>query len=504
MTVAPRTKLVDEAAALAPMMARMADAARRDPAVFCAFVLRHEETGLPVTLAPMHEEWQTILTNYNRAVLWTHTEAGKSSGVSVGRVLWEIGKNPNLRVLILAASAGQAKKIVKSIKNYIENSWAYRTVFSHIVPDRTETTGKWTEDSIIVRRSTIAKDPTVHAAGYGAQSVQGGRYDLIIIDDYLTAENTCTDRQRQKYYGWLKSTIEGRKTSSGRLWFIGNAWDPDDAMHRYAAEPHTFSKRFPVRNEETGELSWPEQWPHERIEAEIISRGPIEAPRSLFCKPITDADRRFKLSYILRALALGDGKELPFALSVVPAGYKTITGVDLAVSKRDSADETAFVTIAVDGRLGVGTQERQVLDVCGGKMGGPEIVAKLYEIHHRYNSLSMVESNASQVFLKQFAEERTAIPIRSFYTGRNKADPAFGVLSLATEMSAGKWSFPNMGGSERGIHARIHPELKKLINELLRYDPQSHTGDRLMAMWFAREGARFALRPSGSTRRTRR
>jgi hypothetical protein len=35
-------------------------------------------------------------------------------------------------------------------------------------------------------------------------------------------------------------------------------------------------------------------------------------------------------------------------------------------------------------------------------------------------------------------------------------------------------------------------ELREWIKELLYYDPQAHSGDRLMAMWFAVMGSRMA------------
>lgn len=483
MQTSANVKLARTAAELGPAMASLASSARNDPAVFCQFVLRHEETGQPVRLAPMHVEWHDMLSANNRVVLWTHTEAGKTQQISVARVLWEIGRNPNIRILILSSSSGSAKKIVKAIKTYIERSAEFRLVFPNVVPDKSAN-GSWQEAAFHVRRATISKDPTVQAAGYGGQ-ILGSRYDLIIIDDYLTAENTYSEPLREKYYGWLKSTIEGRRTARGRLWFVGNAWHHDDAMHRYAAEPATTSRKYPVRNED-GESSWPEVWPQERIDQEIENRGPIESRRSLFCDPVADADRRFKSDYILRALHAGDGLELAYALSYVPPGYRTITGVDLAVTKKSAADDTALVTIAVEDRTG----SRQLLDVTAGKMSGPEIVDAIIDVHNRYNSIVWVESNAAQAYIKQFTNERSAVPIKPFFTGKNKADPAFGIESLAIEMSAGKWVIPNRGAQARGIHASMDPEVRKLINELFRYDPTAHTGDRLMAMWLAREGAR--------------
>lgn len=498
MRIRSPAQLTKAAGELGPAMATLAEAARKDPAVFCQFVLRHEETGAPIKLAPMHVEWHEMLNRNARVVLWTHTEAGKTAQMSVGRVLWEIGRNPNIRILILSSSSGGAKKIVKALKTYIERSPEYRMVFPHISPDKSDTTGLWRDDAFHVRRQTISKDPTVQASGFEG-AILGSRYDLILIDDYLTPENTHSDHLRNKYYNWLKSTIEGRRTARGRLWFIGNCWHSDDAMHRYAAEPSTVSRKYPVRNER-GESSWPEVWPQDRIEEEIQNRGPIESRRTLFCDPVADSERRFKTEYILRALHEGDGLELAWALSVVPPGYRTVTGVDLAVTKRDAADSTALVTIAVEDR----TQQRQILDVTAGKMSGPEIVDTIIDVQHRYNSLVVVESNAAQAYIYQFVQDRSAVPIRPFYTGKNKVDPSWGIESLAIEMSQGKWTIPNHGARAKGIHAEMDREVKALINELFRYDPASHTGDRLIAMWLAREGVRLGAAPAGVGKRRRR
>jgi hypothetical protein len=488
--------VIAAAQSLGPAYDAIAAAARVDPAVFCQFVLKTEENGEPIELASMHEEWHDLLSKHERVVLWTFTGAGKTNHLSIGRVLYEIGRNPNIRILILSSASGMAKKIVKSIKSYIENSAEYRMVFPAVVPDKSDTTGAWREDSFIVQRRTKnAKDPTVQARGYGG-NVLGSRVDLIVIDDYLTDENTFSDTQRNKYYGWLKSTIEGRKADSTRLWFIGNAWHPDDAMHRYAGETATFSKKYPII--EGGVSAWPAMWTPERIEKEISNRGPIESRRSMFCDPLVDADRRFKLDFIKNALFLGDPSEMAASLRIVPNGWGTYTGVDVAVTKKSSGDEAAIVTIASELNP---PQRNQIINIEAGRWGGPELVERIRDVHHRYGSQVWVESNGVQQMLKQFLVQGTSVPVRAFFTGRNKYDPAFGIASLATEMGNGKWYFPNHGGETRGLQADMDPELRKLIDEMIRYDPVSHTGDRLMALWIAREGRRMGASPAGIVKR---
>lgn len=477
-------------------MPELAKAARRDPAVFAQFVLRNEETGKPIRLAPMHVDWHDRLTEHKRVVIWSHTEAGKTMQISVGRVLYEIGKNPNIRILVVSDTAERAKKIVKALKGYIETSPEFRAVFPEVVPDKSLTTGMWRSDAFNVKRTTLAKDPTVQVVGFEG-SILGARADLILIDDYLTPETTYSEHMREKGHAWLKGVIEGRRTKDGRLWFIGNAWHHDDAMHRYAKERRTKAERYPVRNAR-GESSWPEVWSQDRIDEELENRGPIEGPRTLLCQTITDEDRRFKQSYIERALRQGDGHQLYYSLEIVPEGWRTVTGVDLAVSKKNAGGETSILTIAVENRTG----RRRIIGLEAGRWGGPEIVERIISAQHRYNSIVIVESNAAQAYIRQFVVDRSAVPVKALYTGANKGDPAFGLESIATEMSQGKWEIPNVGGQLVG--GTFDPEIQKLINEMIAYDPKQHTGDRLMSMWFAREGIRMTAAPAGTVKRRKR
>ncbi len=494
-TNATRSSVAEAADKVRAAMGSLVRASRKDPATFCQFTLRDEETGKPVTLVPMHIEWHQILSANNRAVLWSHTEGGKTAQISIGRVLWEIGQNPNIRILIISDTTVRAKKIVRAIKSYIETSAEYRATFPNVRPDKSSTTGLWQDSAFNVTRTSHSKDPTVQVVGFRG-SILGARADLVMIDDYLTPKNTKTAYMRDEGYKWLKGVIESRRTKRARLWFIGNAWHRDDAMHRYAAEPSTYSKKFPVRDR-TGASSWPLFWTQQRIDEEIENRGPIESRRSLFCDPASDAEARFKEEYITRCLQLGDGLETVHSLSYTPNGYAVLTGVDLAVTKKDSGDLTAIVTISVDGK-----GSRRILECVSGHWTGPEIIDKILSAQRRFQSIVFVENNGAQEYIKQFIDADHGIPIKAHHTGANKTDPAWGVESLATEMAGGKWEIPNVGAVLTG---RIDKEIRALIGEMLSYDPASHTGDRLMALWIAREGIRktVALEVGRTKRRAR-
>jgi hypothetical protein len=436
-------------------------------------VLKDEQTGTGIRLADMHQRWHRLIDEHPRLNLIAHVESGKSAALSVGRSLYELGRNPNTRVVVVSNTAAQATKIVRSIGSYLEKSRELREVFPALKPSPG---GPWTNTQLTVERVGSPKDPSVQATGVHG-SIVGARIDLLILDDLLDYENARTPGLRDDLWDWVHSTLFGRLTADARVISVGNAYHRDDFLHRLERNPVWHTVRFPVVDGE-GRPSWPERWPLERIAQKREELGPLEFARQMLCQARDDAESRFKREWIELGLARGQGRSMLNALATIPPGCAVYTGVDLAIQQHSGADLTVFFTILVhpDGT-------REVLNIESGRLAGPEIVQKIQQIHHRYQGIVYVENNAAQDFIVQFTRYGSAVPVKPFTTGRNKAHPEFGVEGLAAEMAAGKWIIPSGGG-------RLHPEVDAWINELLYYDPRSHTGDRLMASWFAREAAR--------------
>jgi hypothetical protein len=508
-TLSPEEKAALRGVARASRRARIRRA-RLDPSVFCEFVLRDEQTGRRIRQAPMHSRWHGLIDSHPRLVLWSHVDAGKTNQISIGRVLWELGRDPSLRVVVISKTNLLAMKIVRAIGKYIRDSPDVREVFPGLRPAEDISLPN-TSHMLTVERPTIAKDPSVQASGvYG--NILGGRIDLLILDDVVDHTNTRTSTPRDHLWAWVRSTLFGRLTAKARVVAMANAWHPEDLPHRLEKEPRFVGFRFPVMAS-NGDLTWPEHWPRTRIDEQRQDMGALEFARALMCQARDDESARFKREWINKCLAKGQGKSCRknrvdvvadlVAEGIIreddfeeeaandtlrrlggkpiygPSALRFYTGVDLAVSKKDSADLTVFFTIVV-----LPDETRRVVEILSGRMSGPEIVDTLYDVNKRFDSISVVENNAAQDFILQFARERGVIPIRPFTTGKQKAHPEFGVESLAAEFEAGKWVIPcsDDGGRDREIDA--------WVSELHHYDPSQHTGDRVMAGWFAREGAR--------------
>ncbi len=475
--------------------------ARQDPSVFAGLVMRDEQTNKPIKQAMVHEAWQELATKHDRLLIWSHPIAGKTMQLSVCRVLWELGRNPSLRVAVISRTDLLAVKIVRLIGNMILKSPELHEVFPKL--RKSGNPGDpWNDHMLVVERGNPnIKDPSVQAFGEASRSIIGTHVDLLIVDDILDEKNTMSVTQMDDMWTWFNSLIEGRLEEHARVIVVGNAWHPRDFLHRLAEQPRWKAFKYPVM-EPTGEVlpdgspkmmaRWPERWPMNRImerKATLDAARPGEFMRMMMCEARDDTQSRFKVASIEKCKVLGEGRQLlvglmpdgrPAHLRGIPFGYSIFTGVDLAFQKHSASDLTCFFTIAIapDGT-------RHVLCVESGRWYGPEVRDRAIDTYRRFQSMVIVENNGAQDMLLKFVGEKTTIPIKPFTTGRNKANQEFGVAQMSVEMDNGKWAIPNQSG-------RCHPEIDAWIKEMLYYDPLKHTGDRLMASWLAKEGARLS------------
>ena len=442
---------------------------------FIELVGKDEETGKPVRQARLHRRMQNLANTHPRLVIWSHPEGGKTNQFSILRPLWRLGRNANLRVVIVSETSSLSRKIVRAQQGYLQDPDSeIHDVFPELLPGT-----KWTETAYDVQRHDgsrkRAKDFSVQAIGVGS-GVMGTRIDELLLDDVLTHDNTRSERARAEFAHWFNKTIMSRLSGRARVTFLGNAWHPLDQMHRLAKTPGWFAQKFPVLDAE-GRPTWPEKWPAERIDERRRTTPPTEFARELLCEARSDEDARFKQDWIDRCLRRGDGLPLTSEL-MPPSGYRTYTGVDLGTREKPGADLTVFFTLILhpDG-------SREVLEVQSGRWNAPEIMARLRDVHRRFRSIVAVEGNAAQDFIRQLVTKESAIPVLPFTTDKTKHDPAFGVETLAVEMFNGKWIIPSSGGLPAS------PELAAWISEMLHYTPGEHTGDRLMASWIAKQAA---------------
>ena len=464
-------------------------AARTDIVTFCEYVLRHELTKERVVLKPQHHAWHNAANAEKHLIIWSHIEGGKTTLLTVGRALFQMGRFPESRGAIASSTATAAQKIGTLLIEYIEESEELHKVFPNLRPSRRRN-APWNKGAFTVERSSRAKDPTCQCVGVNT-SIMGSRFDWFIADDILDLKNTRTRAQIDAVTTWVKTTPLGRLSRDGWALFVGNVWDDNDTLHRLVAD-HGFAwVKTPAVDPDTAEELWPEVWSRERLAEALRILGPEEFARQILCRTRDNKAAVFKREYVQKAKDKGRGWTLVPRVEEIPAGCAIYTGVDLAVQDTPEHDLNVFCTVM---RQSDGT--RQILNIESGRMTGPEIVGRLEELHMRYGGIFVVENNAAQHFILQFARLLTRALVVPFTTGKQKADPHFGVEGLAVELDQGLWLFPCEGKMQL-----VDNELGGLITDALFYKRGAHTGDRLMAMWFAREGIRMLERRERATDR---
>lgn len=465
-------------------------AARNDPVEFCTYVGWDSRDGSKIKMRQIHEDFQILMDIHKCLILMAHPESGKTSGVA-WRLLYELGKNPNLNIAIVSVTGSTSTKISRTMREAIEKSTELGEVFPALVRG-----DKWEEDFWSVQRSVFSNDPTVQAIGITGKII-GSRIDILVFDDILDDQNTATAAERAKTIRRIRRAFMDRMRADGRIWFLTNAWHPEDAAHVFEKEGTFHCAKFPVLDE-NGESSWPQEWSLERIEDERDRMGPLEFARAFLCKARDEGESPFDEDAWDDCVTAARSEKLELVrkieAEIMAGNFGIFTGVDLAVTKKKTSHYTALVTCLV----WYEDMSRQLLWAQRGRYSSREIRNQILLTDECYSPIFIVENNAAQRWIIDIIgnqldlpeHERRMVSIIPFTTGRNKAHPQFGVEGLAVEMARpGTWLIPE-GGPTREVREAV----KQLRTEALYYVRGQHPGDLLMGLWFAREGCRRGAR----------
>lgn len=458
----------------------------------------------------------------------------KSTVFTINYPLYEIYKNPNIRIMIVSANEQIAVSFNRAIIHQLENNEKLLEAFGDLVP-RFEGNKKWGEKAIVVKRTTNEKDPTVSAIGMGGKLISR-RADIIILDDVIDMDTSRTKAMRMKTKEWFENVLLPiLEPETGRLIIAGTVWNRDDIYDYLWKESHFDIKlklkalvynpsnfndttethnadfggikyapaEFPMalniddimekpvvkwyklgRNLEEGVL-WPAKWSFKNLmEAkQHMSNGSFM--RQYLNEPGGEEERVFQEKFLKESVR--QGIDLIYSWDNLAPTYQSYghmiiaVGVDLAISKKASADDSA---ISVWGLSDKGNRILLWLDV--GKFTPDEIKAKIMEIYHNFNPVKiMVENVAYQDMMRQDLAKED-IPVEGFHTtSGNKFNEETGLASMAMLFEQRKIIIPRCSGNKK------HSEMvKRLLHDLMSYSYDQHAGDALMSTWFAFEALR--------------
>lgn len=489
--------------------------ARLDPKKFFSFVMR-AETGdrLPLVALPHQRLHFDFMMAHKRCLCIMPVGTSKTLD-TVAMTLWLLGSDVTARGAVISGAQGQAIKVVSAVSDYItesELSAGVNLVFPKLRPSQ-RPKDPWTQIAITIDRPAGIRDPSLVAVGIGG-ALPGARLSWVVVDDILDQENTTTNEAMEKTFDFLESTVFPRLDPDGRCVVTNTPWAAADITQRLQEAPYNWptmimdvegnvefknvdsswdSPELRPSTKQKGDVCrlvehdpdpeekiplWPEKYSREVIDEKRNTTLPHRYNQLYMCKVRDNAKARCKQEWIDKCLRNGRGLSLVLEYK---GSNLVVTGVDLAFSEQAGSGKTAFVTVEI-----LPNSQRVLLDIESGQWDSPTVLKMLIAKQAAFGSMVLVENNGAQQAVLQFARAvNVSLPVRGHTTGRNKANPVFGVESLFAELMNGAWTFP--------CDHNLQPSksVKTLIAGLLSYEPPpKHTPDEVMAMWFAREMAR--------------
>lgn len=444
---------------------------RRHFVYFCYYVLR-------LTLAEVHLEWIRHIKYSKRAQIIAPRYHGKTTLLAVGYTVWRLGRNPNLKIKIIAQNDDKAGDILRAIIDLIDHEPRLRKVFPNLKPTER---GIWTAHKILVKRSKVGqRDVSIEALGV-TSSGTGSRADLLVFDDPCDYRNSIQyPRLRRRLIELFDSVWMNLLSKEGEIVYIGTVWHSEDLTYTLRGRESFETLEQAVSDD--FESLWPMQWPQAALEERASEIGMREFDRQFRNKPISSDEQLIGQDSIEKCYV-----PEKMAREIKPE-WPCFAGVDLALGKGAGAAYTVIFVVATDSHT-----RRWKKHIRRGRWSSPETAAQIMDVNDLYHpGLFLVENNAYQASLIEWISDKypnADLNITGYFTGGQKIDLLIGVPSLVTKFDQGRWVIPH----EPENHGETcQCETCIWIREMLGF-PVFKPDDTVMASWLADRAAGLGL-----------
>lgn len=282
--------------------------------------------------------------SYNPLAIMAFRGSAKSTIFTLSYPVWSIlGKQQKKFVVLLGQTQRQAKQHLINIKRELEGNEVLKADLGPFKEQEDE----WGSYSLVLpwynaRISAASMEQTIRGMRHHQY-----RPDLIICDDVEDMASVKTKEGRDKIFNWICSEIIPAGDLNTRLVFIGNLLHEDSFLMRL--------KNKIVREEIDGQfveipiikddkIMWPEKFKSlediRKLEKKISDK--VSWEREYMLRIISTSERVIHPEWIQYY------DELPPFDNDHNFRF-TATGIDLAISQRDTADYTAMVSAHVFG-----------------------------------------------------------------------------------------------------------------------------------------------------------
>ena len=264
-----------------------------------------------------------------KSLILAFRDCGKSTVATIVRCIFEILRNPDIRILIASKTQLQSEVFLREIKDHFQANEKLRSIFGDYVGP------KWdTKEIIISKRKKNLKESTISCIGVGGPTASR-HYSVLIGDDLVDEENARTELQRERLRVWFYKSLLPTLEPDGRVFIVGTRWHPDD-LYGYILKNSPEIKPCIIKAiNDDGTTPWSERFSMDRL---IQIKNELGAPI-------------FETQYQMNTQAM-EGRIFSFEMfhwyERPPAEHLAFQGVDLAISRKTGGDYFAHCTIAVD------------------------------------------------------------------------------------------------------------------------------------------------------------
>jgi hypothetical protein len=280
-----------------------------------------------------------------RLLLMAFRGCGKSTLVGLYCAWWLL-RDPDARILVLAADQGLAVKMVATVRRILERHPLCR----HLLPERAES---WAMDRFTVERRAVLRDPSMLAQGV-CGNITGARAELIVCDDVEVAGNCDTPDKRAELRERLAET-EFVLTPGGTILYVGT---PHCAETLYLAPGQEGAwlagyrrLAIPLLDAE-GNSAWPERFRAEDVAALRRRVGPLRFARQMLLQPVAEAAARLDPALLVRYAEEPEYREAGGRAQLSLLGRRLVSGGgfwDPAYGRPGSGDASVLAATYADG-----------------------------------------------------------------------------------------------------------------------------------------------------------
>jgi predicted phage terminase large subunit-like protein len=286
--------------------------------------------------------------------------SAKSTIASLIYPIWcAIFKKKNF-IILCSDTHIQAKQIISNLIFELEHNEHIIRDFGTFKDPRED----WTATNIHLKNEVRIMSRSRGQKFRGLRHLEN-RPDLIVLDDIENIDDVRTKEQRDKTEEWYASdVVPTLDTEVGKLVIIGNMLHNDSLLsrikNRWRTHNNGIVKEYPLINDD-GENLWAHRYPFEKVE-----------------ELKTTNLRFFQREYLLKIVAAEDQlvKRVGY-YDRVPELERVAIGVDLAISKSQTADYTS-INVCGEGRDG----KLYNLKNYYGKWNFNEVLEKAYSVYN--------------------------------------------------------------------------------------------------------------------------